>query len=89
MSLLDARTPSVVHPPAPVNLAEAGLTLDLVVQLVVKTLHFAGELTGSDIAGRIGLNFPVVEPAIDELIRQHHCEIAPSPRVNRGDSHHG
>ena len=51
MSLLvDAPTPSVVHPPAPANLAEAGLTLDLVVQLVVKTLHFAGELTGSDIA---------------------------------------
>ena len=84
MSLLvDAPTPSVVHPPAPVNLAEAGLTLDLVVQLVVKTLHFAGELTGSDIASRIGLNFPVVEPAIDELIRQHHCEIAGGTMVGR------
>src|SRR6476469_454039 len=84
MSLLvDAPTPSVVHPPAPANLAEAGLTLDLVVQLVVKTLHFAGELTGSDIAGRIGLNFPVVEPAIDELIRQHHCEIAGGTMVGR------
>jgi predicted ATPase with chaperone activity len=54
-----------------------------VVQLVVKTLHFAGELTGSDIASRIGLNFPVVEPALDELIRQHHCEIVGGAMVGR------
>ena len=69
MSLLLERSPqSGLHPKAPVTLAEAGLSLDLVVQLVVKTLHFSGELTGSELANRLGLSFPVIEPAIDDLI---------------------
>ena len=84
MSLLvETPTPSVIHPPAPVTLSETGLTVDLVVQLVMKTLHFAGELTGSDLAHRLGLTFPVIEPAIDDLIRQHHCQIAGGAMVGR------
>ena len=39
--------PSILpHPPAPTTLQEAGLSLDLVLQLVLKTLHFVGELIG-------------------------------------------
>jgi predicted ATPase with chaperone activity len=84
MSLLLERSPqSGLHPKAPVTLAEAGLSLDLVVQLVVKTLHFSGELTGSELANRLGLSFPVIEPAIDDLIFQHHCEIVGGAMVGR------
>jgi predicted ATPase with chaperone activity len=62
-------------PPPPRTLAEAGLSLDLTIQLVLKTLHFAGELTGVDLARRLGLAFSVIEPAIDALKQQRQCEI--------------
>ena len=39
-------------PLAPVTLEESGLNIDLVTQLVVKTLHFAGTLTGVELADR-------------------------------------
>lgn len=81
--LVETPTEPLLHPAAPVTLAETGLTLDLVVQLVVKTLHFSGELTGSELASRLGLLFPVVEPAIDELIRQRHCQIMNGAMVGR------
>ncbi|HET7219118.1 MAG TPA: ATP-binding protein [Vicinamibacterales bacterium] len=57
----------VAHPRAPQTLAESGLTLDLVLQLVLKTLHFSGELSGTELSRRIGLPFPVLSPAIDLL----------------------
>ena len=61
--------------PAPQSLEEAGLRLDLIIQLVIKSLHFAGELTGVQIADRLGLPFSVIEPAIEALKAQHLCEI--------------
>ena len=67
---------SLRHPPAPVTLDEAGLNLDLIVQLVLKTLHFGGELDGNELAKRLGLNFPVIEPAVETLKKQHQCAIA-------------
>ena len=68
---------------APLTLAESGLTIDLVLQLALKTLHFAGELTGSELARRLGLAYPVVEPALDLLKNQHQCEIAGGTMVGR------
>ena len=44
----------IPHPAAPQTLEESGLSLDLILQLVLKTLHFGGELSGSDLARRIG-----------------------------------
>jgi predicted ATPase with chaperone activity len=81
--LVETSAAPQIHPAAPVTLAETGLSLDLIVQLVVKTLHFAGELTGSEVAARLGLLFPVVEPALEELIRQHHCQIVSGAMVGR------
>ena len=40
-------------PTAPTTYQEAGLSLDLLIQLALKTLHFAGELTGGG-PGRAG-----------------------------------
>jgi predicted ATPase with chaperone activity len=62
-------------PPAPQTMEAAGLNLDLLVQLVLKILHFSGELTGIEIARRLGVEFPVVEPALDFVKRLHQCEI--------------
>jgi predicted ATPase with chaperone activity len=64
------------HPTAPTTLEQAGLSLDLVLQLALKTLHFGGELTGTDLARRLGLRFSVVEPALDGLKGQHHIEVS-------------
>jgi hypothetical protein len=68
--------PILPHPPAPASLEESGLSLDLVLQLVLKTLHFTGDLTGTDLAKRLGVRFGVIEPALEALKAQHHCEIA-------------
>jgi predicted ATPase with chaperone activity len=68
--------PSILpHPPAPDTLEEAGLTLDLLVQLTLKTLHFTGELTGAELAQRMGLKFSVIEPAIVTIKSQHQVEV--------------
>ncbi|MBK5297981.1 MAG: ATP-binding protein [Vicinamibacteria bacterium] len=69
--------PSILpHPPAPATLEEAGLSIDLVIQLVLKTLHFTGELTGSELAGRLGLRFSVIDPALQMVKAQHQVEVA-------------
>jgi predicted ATPase with chaperone activity len=65
----------VPHPPAPNTLEQAGLSLDLVLQLVLKSLHFAGELTGAELARRLGVRFSVVEPALHALKQQHQVEV--------------
>ena len=64
------------HPPAPTSLQEAGLSLDLVIQLVLKTLHFVGELSGAELANRLGLRFSVIEPALAMIKTQHQVEVA-------------
>ena len=66
---------AALFPPTPTTLEETGLSLDLMVQLVLKLLHFAGELTGVEIAQRLGVEFSVVEPALEFLKRLHQCEI--------------
>jgi predicted ATPase with chaperone activity len=66
----------VPHPSAPNTLDEAGLSLDLIIQLVLKLLHFAGELSGAELARRLGVRFSLVEPALHALKQQHQVEIA-------------
>jgi len=63
------------HPKAPATVEEAGLSLDLILQLTLKTLHFSGELNGVDLAQRLGVRFSVVEPALQMLKAQHQVEI--------------
>ena len=63
------------HPSAPLTLEETGLSLDLLLQLTLKHMHFAGELTGSELARRLGLRFSAIEPAVHALKSQHQVEI--------------
>ena len=80
-----AATAEVVpHPTAPQSVDEAGIGLDLVVQLVLKSLHFAGELTGTELGRRLGLVFPVIAPALELLKAQHQCEIVGGGIVGGG-----
>ena len=66
---------NVPVPAAPQTLEEAGLKVDMVTQLALKTLHLAGTLSGLELANRLGLPFSVVESSLDELKWQHHVEI--------------
>jgi predicted ATPase with chaperone activity len=76
-SMIASSSPiAAVCPPAPRTLEETGLNIDLVTQLVLKTLHLAGTLTGIELANRLGVNFAVIEPSLDALKWQHHCEVA-------------
>ena len=70
-------------PLAPATYQEAGLTLDLLIQLSLKMLHFAGELTGAELAKRLGVNFSVVEPALDSLKTQRQVEIGGGTMMGR------
>ena len=73
----------VPMPMAPSTPEEAGLSLDLLIQLALKTLHFAGELSGAELARRLGLNFSVVDQALDFLKAQRQVEIAGGTMVGR------
>jgi predicted ATPase with chaperone activity len=75
MTGLDVAVAQLPELPAPASLAEAGLRLDQVLQLAVKALHFAGELTGVELAARVGLPFQAVEPVVDAIKAQRLCEI--------------
>ena len=70
-------------PLAPSTYQEAGLTLDLLIQLSLKMLHFAGELTGAEVARRLGVNFSIVEPALDALKTQRQVEIGGGTMMGR------
>ena len=63
--------PVIDMPVASRTLAEAGLSFDLVLQLVLKTLHFYGELTGADLGRRLGLQHSVLEPVLAHLKQTH------------------
>jgi hypothetical protein len=65
----------VPFPFAAHTIEDSGLTLDLILQLTLKSLHFAGELTGSDLSKRLGLEFPVIAPALDLMKAQHQIAI--------------
>lgn len=61
---------------APKTLEDAGLPVDMVYQLVAKTLHVTGVQTGMELAAKLGVTFGVIEPCVDTLKRDRHVEIA-------------
>jgi len=69
-------TDTALYPQAPTDLQQTGLSADLVLQIVTKTLHLAGELSGTELSERLGVSFQIVEPALALLKREHHCEIS-------------
>ena len=69
-------TETLAAPKAPKTLDEAGLSRDLVTQLILKTLHLSGELTGTELARRLGLPFFAFESILSVIKQQHQCEIS-------------
>ena len=70
MMMTDApvhETAVVPFPRAPRTMAEAGLPFDLVLPLILKTLHFSGEQSGGGLAARLGVQYSVIEPVLQHL----------------------
>lgn len=65
---------TAIRPPAPLSLEDAGLSPDLVYDLVRKALH-ASSQSGQELARRIGLPFAAIEPSVNLLKAQLQCEI--------------
>ena len=51
-------------PPAPVTLADTGLTADKLEALILKTLY-AGEMSGLQLSEKVCLPYPILEPIIE------------------------
>src|SRR5580765_7279646 len=66
----------IIHPLAPKTLDDAGLNVDVMQQLLLKTLYFGGELTGTELSKRLGLAFVVFEASLEFLKQQRWCEIS-------------
>src|SRR5690349_18503812 len=61
------------HPPA--TLAETGVPVSLIEQLILKIIYFKGEMVGSDLSRALGLRFPLIENTLDWYKRQHLIEV--------------
>jgi len=70
-----------IRPMEPATLDASGLSFDLVIDLVLKTLNRTAELTGTEIARRLGLAFTICGPALDFLKAQRFCEITGGPSL--------
>ena len=60
-------TTVIPHPRSPQTLQDSGLAFDLVVQLIVKSLHFSGDMSGAHLARTLGLQYSVIEPVLHHL----------------------
>jgi predicted ATPase with chaperone activity len=72
---LTAVSEVVPFPTSPQSLDEAGIPLDLILQLTLKSLHFSGELSGTELSRRLGLEFQVIQPALELLKVQQQISI--------------
>lgn len=71
-----ARAPeSVWHPPSPKDADDTGLRRTVIVDLILKSIYFAGELSGYDLREQTRLPYDVIEPIIAELRRDKLMDI--------------
>jgi predicted ATPase with chaperone activity len=71
----------VPFPLAPHTIEETGLSFDMLEQLVLKMLHFSGEMTGSRLARRLGLQYSAIAPVLDHLKHNFLVEVLGSGLV--------
>uniref|UniRef100_A0A7C2JZN1 ATPase n=1 Tax=Schlesneria paludicola TaxID=360056 RepID=A0A7C2JZN1_9PLAN len=75
---------STVPPPrSPLQLADSGLTLGFLSELVLKLLYVHGSLLGQEIAQQIRLPFPIVDEALRFLKDQRCIEVSSGDLLGR------
>ncbi|MBK9167750.1 MAG: ATP-binding protein [Bryobacterales bacterium] len=62
-------------PAVPERIGDTGLAETNLEQLILKTLHFSGELLGRELASGLGLKFSLIEPLVENLRRQRMLEV--------------
>src|SRR4030042_2059546 len=62
-------------PPAPSSVEETGLQVGMLTDLVLKTMYFAGNPSGADVADRTSLPLGVVQHVLGFLRHEHLCEV--------------
>jgi DNA-binding MarR family transcriptional regulator len=62
-------------PPVPETLAETGLHVATVEQLILKHLYNRGEVIGRELANLLGLKFSLIDAILDGLKRQHLAQV--------------
>ena len=65
----------VKRPVAPSSVEGTGLELGVLADLALKTLYFAGNVSGNEVAARLGLSVGVTTDVLDFLRREHLCEV--------------
>lgn len=63
------------HPPVPKNVAETGLDLSFIQDLVMKHILFMGEFSLADVAERVKLPVSVIDAALEVLRRDKFVEV--------------
>src|SRR5687768_14363514 len=63
------------YPPAPATLDETGLRQELVTELVMKSLYFAGESTGQEVARTLKISYSALEPLFSHLRQEKFVEV--------------
>jgi hypothetical protein len=66
------------EPPVPQTIEDTGLNQSLLEQLILKDLYFKGDMTGRDLATRVGLQFSLIEDILENFKRQHLVEVKKS-----------
>jgi predicted ATPase with chaperone activity len=66
------------EPPIPQTIEQTGLNQSLVEQLILKDLYFRGDMTGRDLATRLGLQFSLIEDIVENFKRQHLLDVKKS-----------
>ncbi len=67
--------PTAPFIPQPATIAETGLELTLLVDLLLKTIHFAGRPTGRQLSEQLALSFSVTEELIAFLRQEQALEL--------------
>ena len=62
-------------PPAPLSVEETGVESGLLVDLALKTVYFAGNPSGAEVAEQMALPLAVVQEILAFLRREHLCEV--------------
>lgn len=70
-----AAPPRPELPRAPLTVEETGLTVDLLQQLVLKTLHITGEQSAAALCSRLGVVHSVLEPVLQHLKQSYLSEV--------------
>lgn len=79
----DGPANAVAAPRSPTNLAECGLQLGLIADLVLKQLYLHGTMLGGDLARATRLPFSIVDEALRTLRDQKCIEVASGDLVGR------